>query len=173
MTRFEYCLTEEDLLKFQLYYASVSPAFRRQRVKQRYVVPAIYIFIALLFLNRGRDVTAIAFSVLAVVWFLVLPAWMRWHYRRHFRKHLAETSEGFTREPIVLQTTADGIYSASFLGESTFRYEAVGDIVDHEGYTYVFIGKGNAIILPHDRIEDEVREAFVKEIERNRPVEVE
>lgn len=164
MNRIEYRLTEDDLLKFNLYYSANSDLHRRQRRRHRFLVPAAYaVFTGLLCLSRSF-VAASLFAAFGIGWFLLSPAWMRRHYRKHYGKHVKETVGEFLQSPMTLELRPEGICSSSYLGESKYRYAAVDSIVDHDGYTYVFIGKGSALVLPHDRIPEETIRLLVAEI---------
>jgi len=165
MNRLEYTLSAEDLLQFNLYYASTSKAVARQKRIYRYVIPAIYLALALfLFIGRSH-VLAWMFVLLSVLWFLFYPLRFRRRYRKHYERYVAEAFGDVLPRATTLELLPDGIFSSSHMGESTFRYEMVGRIVENEGYTYIFIGKGMALVLPHDRIPEESIKGFVKGIE--------
>ena len=65
---------------------------------------------------------------------------------------------------VSMEPLPDGIASTSHLGESKYGYHAVDRIDRTELYTYVFIGKGMALILPHDRVAPDVADSFVAEL---------
>ena len=168
MNRIEYQLTEEDLIRFNLYYSAHSELHKRQRRRHRLLVPVVYAVLAGLCCMSRSFIVASVLAAFALVWFLVSPAWLRWRFRKHYEKHIRETKGETLKEPMTLELQPDGICTSSAVGESKFRYSAVDQIVENEGYTYVFISKAMALILPHDRIAQETITALVAEISRRK-----
>lgn len=168
MQRIEYQLTEDDLVQFYVYYLSISDYQRKQRNKQRIGLPVFYLAIAALFLLVKLYLAATILVLFSAGWFLFFPAWARKKHRKHYEKHVKEVAGDELSKPRVLELREDGIFSSSHLGEAKYAYSAVDRIVDHEGYTYIFIGKGMALVLPHDRIPQEDRCSFVDEVNRRR-----
>ena len=168
MNRIEYTLTAEDLLQFNLYYSSISPNHARQRKRHRILVPVVYMILALLLLREGSHIAATLFTLFAAVWFALSPRWLRKRYCKHYERHIAETAGDVLPRSTVLELLPDGIFSSSHIGETKFRYDAVDRVVENNGYTYVFIGKGMALVLPHDRISKDTIAAFVDEIQRKK-----
>jgi len=168
MNRIEYRLTEQDLLLFNLYFAEHSEHLRKQRRRHRLLVPAAYLILAFMLLLVQAYVVAAAFILFAAGWFLFAPRLMKARYRTIYGRHLNETIGDSLRDPLTLELQPDGIATTSFLGESKYRYAAVDRIAEHDGYTYVFIGKGMALVLPHDRIPRETIAALAAEIIRKK-----
>jgi len=164
MNRIEYRLTENDLLKFNLYYSANSELHQKQRRRHRVIVPVAYAVLAALLCLSRSFAAASLFAVFAVAWFLLSPKWMLKRYRKHYEKHIRETVGESLRTPMTMELRADGICSTSHLGESKYRYSAVDKLVENDGYTYVFIGKGMALVLPHDRIPQDTIRSVVSEI---------
>jgi len=164
MNPIEYRLTENDLLKFNLYYSANSELHQKHRRRHRVLVPVAYAVLAALLCLSRAFVAASLFAIFGVAWFLLSPRWMRKRYQKHYEKHIRETVGESLRTPMTLELRADGICSTSHLGESKYRYSAVDKIVENDGYTYVFIGKGMALVLPHDRIPQATISSVVSEI---------
>ena len=170
MNRIEYQLTQDDLVQFNMYYVSVSNYYRKQRLKLCLFIPAICLPFFLLFLYSHQYHVAIFFLAFGLAWFLLYPIRIKQSQRRHFLKHIEEAFGDIHRKPSVLNLQEDGIFSSSYLGESKFPYSSIDRIVEHAGYTYIFIGKGMALVLPHDRISEEDLKSFVDEVNRRMPV---
>jgi hypothetical protein len=122
----------------------------------------------LLELRNGSYLTATIFTLIAVLWFALSPRWLRKRYRKHFERHIAETAGDLLPRITVLDLLPDGIFSSSHMGETKFRYDSVDRVVEHDGYTYVFIGKGIALLLPHDRVPPDAIASFVDEIQKRK-----
>jgi hypothetical protein len=93
---------------------------------------------------------------------------MRRRYQKHYEKHIRETVGQSLQKSMTLELRDDGICSSSSLGESKYRYSAVDRIVENDGYTYVFIGKGMALVLPHDRIPKDAIDSLATEINQRK-----
>lgn len=159
-----YQLQPVDLVKFNEYHSTHSAYHKQLRRKQRILVPIVYLLLAtLLYATGGRAGPALLVFI-AVLWLFLWPLWIRQRYRKHFQMHVAETTGDSLKDPIILELQDDGIHSQSYLGQSVYRYSAVGDIVGNENYRYVYIGKGMALVLPEDRIPGDQIERFVAEI---------
>ena len=164
MNRIEYKLTEQDLLRFNLYHSTTSDLHQKQRRRHRVVVPAAYLILAILLCLSELFIAATLFVLFAAGWFFLSPRLMNKRYRKIYEKHIRETVGDSLRTPMTLELRPDGISSSSYLGESKYRYSVVDRIVENDGYTYVFIGKGMALVLPHDRIPKDAIASLVAEI---------
>ena len=164
MHRAEYQLAEADIIQFHMFCWADSEVFRKQCRKFRLIVFLVYLVLSAPLYLSGVYVGAVLFTSVAVAWFLLSPSWLQRRSRRHYAKRIRETVGDSLREPVKVELHPDGIHSLSYLGESVFRYTAVDRIVEDGGYTYVFIGKGMAIVLPHDRVPKETITALVTEI---------
>ena len=88
--------------------------------------------------------------------------------RQQCEKYVNESVGNSLKEPIILELLEDGIHSSSYLGTFTYIYYAVDKIVENQGYTYIYIGKDKALILPHDRIAPDELNAFVTEVQKRK-----
>jgi len=147
-----YQLTQSDLVKFNEYHSAHSTLHNKYRRKYRILFPICYLIFSIIFFLFDDIPLAIGFIVLAILWFLFYPLWENKRYRKHFEKHVAETVGDFLKEPLIVELQEEGIHISDHSGQSLYKYSAVGQIVENEGYTYIYIGKAMALILPHDRL---------------------
>jgi hypothetical protein len=164
MNRIEYNQTEKDLLQFNLYYAANSKFHRKRCIRHRLIIPVVYLIFAIVPLLHKSFVFASFLIIFAVAWFFLSPSLMQMQYKRLYMKHIRETVGDSLKKPIILELRSDGIFSSSHLGEFLYRYSVIDKIVENEGYTYIFIDKGRAFILPHDKIPRESIESLTTEI---------
>ena len=161
-------LQPADLVAFNEYHSAHSKLHRKQRWKYRVIVPIVYLILAAILYTSSGPMGASVLVAFALIWFLFSPLWLRRRYRKHFQKHVAETSGESLKDPMVLELVDEGIRVQSHIGQSVFKYTAVGNIARDVGRTYVYIGKGMALILPEDRIPKDQIAAFVKTIEERK-----
>lgn len=165
MHRIDYVMTAEDQVEFNLYYSSISPNHARQRRISQVIVPIVYVVMALVLLFIRSYAASFAFIGVAVAWFVLAPRYFGWRYRRYCERQVDEVAAETLPRAVMMELEPDGIVSASDQGNAKFTYDAVDRIEKLENYTYVFIGKGTALILPHDRVEHQAIEDFVTELE--------
>ena len=157
-------LTPADLVAFNEYHAANSPLHKRHRLRYRLSIPIVFLSGVAFFVAVGAYLAAVPLTVFAVVWFVLSPCWLKYRNKRIYQKHIAENVGDSLREPSILELCDDGIHSTSHLGQSVYNYSAVGQIATDGGYTFVYIGKGMALVLPEDRLPRDEIDAFVTEI---------
>ena len=159
-----YQLTPDDLVAFNEYHAANSPLHKRARLRFRIVLPIILLMGSAFIVAIGAYPAAMPFAVVAVAWFLLSPYWLKRRYRKHFQRYIAENVGDLLKEPSTLELHDDGIHTTSYLGQAVYKYSAIGQIAYVEGYTFIYIGKGMALVLPEDRLSPDDVDAFVTEI---------
>jgi len=164
MQRLEYRLTELDLRNYNVHHSANSSFYRTQRRLHRIVLPAAYALLMVPLCLLRSFVAASILAVAGVAWFLLSPGWLRMRHRRQCAKHIRETVGDSLRSPMILELRPEGILSSNAMGDSTYRYSAVDRIEEDDGVTYVYIGKGMALVLPHDRIPKDAIDSFLAEI---------
>lgn len=164
MMRLTFQLTQSDLVQFNEYHSAHSPLQIKARRKHRSRVPIIYLIFTAIFVVLDNLTLAAFFGVFAVLWFFISPRLMTKRYKKYFQKHIEETVGDELNEPSTVQLMDDGIHSTSHMGHSIFKYSVVEKIIENDGFTYIYIGKGMALIIPHDRVSGNEVEEFVAEI---------
>ena len=160
-------LTQDDLVEFNLYHSAHSPLHIKTLRRQRVLVPIIYLVISVFGAMRVDLVFAGIFAALSILWFLLFPKWTKKRYRKHYIKHIEENFSSIDKEPVTIELKDDGIHSTSHMGHSVFKYSVVEKIVENDDVTYIYIGKGMALVLPHDRVPDNERAALREGIEKH------
>ncbi|MHB1000676.1 MAG: YcxB family protein [Armatimonadota bacterium] len=168
MSRLEYNLTEKDLVEFNIYHSLHSELHLKERRKLRLMVPVIYIILAGILILIGNRLAASVFGVIAIGWYFISPMWINSKYRKHFERHIKDVIGDSISDPITIEVKPDGIFSTSHAGEARYKLSSVEKIAEDDGYTYVYVGKGMAFILPHDRISQSDIDTFIAEIEEHR-----
>lgn len=161
-------LTQEDLVKFNEYHSAHSPLHIKTQRRQQIIVPVIYLVIAILSAISADYSLAIIFVALSILWILLYPKWIKKRYKKYFIKHIAENFSNINKEPSSIELREDGIHSTSHIGHSIFKYSAVDKIVENGGATYVYIEKGMALVIPHDRISDNDRKSLITGIKQQK-----
>jgi hypothetical protein len=108
------------------------------------------------------------FAFAAVVWFLLEPLTRRSFLGRACRKLARENAADVAGGPTTLELGDEGILSSSPSGNAMYRYAAIDRIDQTPRYTYVFVGKSSAHVLPHDRLASDDLDEFLLELQRRR-----
>jgi hypothetical protein len=161
-------LTQKDLVKFNEYHSAHSPLHIKTLRRQRILVPIIYLVIAAFSAISLNYTFATMFSVLSVLWFLLYPKWIKKRCKKYFTKHVEENFSNVDKEPSSIELQEDGIHSTSHMGHSTFKYSVIEKVVENDGVTYIYIGKGIALVIPHDRVSADDRNSLITEIEQRK-----
>jgi hypothetical protein len=165
-TRLEFRLTEEDRVRFFGYFASNSPTHISQARIYRFLPAVLWAGLAIFLLGVHAYIMAAVFFAMVAGWILIAPWRLRKRYEKIHRRIVAETSGRTLAEPLVIELEDAGVRSTSAIGDSLIKYAFIGKIVENAVYTYVFIDKGQAHVLPHDRLGKPVVDEFISELKR-------
>lgn len=162
----DYSLEFDDLFEFNVFTLERSATIRRQRVIARLAIPAVLAGIAFLLLTRGDEssqVIAVGMCVAAGGLFLLYPKILRNSMTRNLRRMLNEGSNdavlGFRR----LTIGPDELTQAASLFATTWKWQAIDQIVESPTAAYFHISAMSAIMLPKRAFENDVDyQAFVR-----------
>jgi YcxB-like protein len=167
--KLKFQLTEEDLIAFQIFFVGRSNIFRRTRLKHRLRVPIVYTILAIILACQNKFWPAAFFVLVGSVWFIKSPAANARHSENMNRTFVLENIGDSLSEPEELEFLPDGIRQKNYFGESLYRYASIDRIAENGIYTYLFLGKMRALILPSDRIPAEQIESVVKLVRQKLP----
>lgn len=148
MITLHYALSEEDHLQLQLYVASTSERIVKRRKRSRWLVPGVYVVLALLLAWAADMSAAVAFLLVAVAWFLLYPKWEKRRYRKHFLSFVQETYQNTIGVPTTLELEEDAIHSDNKKGSSTFLTNAIMGTDEIASFYYLRVDKGVVIAIP-------------------------
>jgi len=150
-----YTIDNDDILIYQLYIASKSDRIKKSRLRNRVVVPLVYIALGLLFfVLKGRLAMIIAFPVIGVLWFFIYPLWERRRYVKHYQGFIKENYTDRPGKNVTLEFNNDCIVAKDSGNESKTLTTELEEI--NEMPTLVIIKfKGSlAFVLPKDKIDN-------------------
>lgn len=150
----EYKIDEGDLLTFYLYYTSKSKQQTKQRQQLKNYLPIGMVFFALILLPVKEFETAIAFFVIAVLWFLLYPIYYRRSYIKHHKSFIEENEKELIGESGTIEIENDYITSKSCDGESKINTTAIEQIIELPTIIFVKLKNGQSIIFPKAKISD-------------------
>jgi hypothetical protein len=150
-----YRLIEEDYVKFNLFHVRNSPTSTKTLKVQRYLIPAIYLVISVLFLlilNPPAPVLGILFLVTGILWFVFYPKYYYGYIKRQVKKMM---KEGKNEDLLGNQTiifTEEGLHKTGFKGETKLLWSGIERLGEDDANLYLYNSAVSAIILPKRKI---------------------
>jgi len=168
--RFEYELTRQDYIDFNVYHLKNSSTFKRSLFINRYLT-ALLLLIAPIVLARVtyiplRHLLA-AFAVIAALWVILYP---RYCMSAVVKRISEMVDEGKNRDILgkhCLTIDEEGITERSENGDSRISWAGVERMRESERHFFIYIGSAMAYILPKSILKDEnAREEFSRLLSR-------
>lgn len=156
-----YTLDKNDFLNHQLYLATKSPRIKRNRIKSRVWVTAMFLALASLFYIKNDNVLFYWFLLLALVAGILFPYYSRRMHINHYQKYIDENYGNKVGKLAVLQLEDDRIDSKDELSEGSLKLTGLTEIVEVPTAIYLRIDT-SSLILPKAQIHNlnEVRAAL-------------
>lgn len=164
--KIEYPLTQNDMLAYYLHFSDNSRSRIVQKRIRRTLVPVLYLVFGWVFFAIGISTITIFFFMAATLWYFFWPLYHRWREKRVYKKHIAETVGGSLEDHLVTEAKQNHLFVKSNLAESKYKYSQVDKIAKDKNYTYIYLGKDSAVILPHNTIGKDTVDAFVSDVEK-------
>jgi len=153
--QFRFTQTENDLVAYNLLFIGQSTTHRRGLWIARLTLPAFAIIIAAytLLLRPERLTETIIFSVLAVVWFLVLPSWRQANIRKLVTRLMHERSNAPILGEHVVTVDDQSIRCEYPAGTSEIRWASIIDLRENDRLLLLYMSSIHVLIFPKDRID--------------------
>lgn len=153
----QYHLSEEDVVKFNLYHVKNSRIGKNSLRWQRIFSPVIFLLFAY-FLTIFTELEAgplyATFVVTAILWVIFYPKYFYFHITRQVRKMLREgKNEGLVGDHEMRLTKA-GITDSSSTGETKLTWQGISEIHEDADYFFLYNSSVSAYILPKRYIDE-------------------
>lgn len=143
-----YTINESDYLTHQLYNASRSERIRKKRNRNRMVVLAIYLILAVFFYIKDKSGLAVTFAALAVGMYFYYPAIERRRYRKHYEAFIREHfKEGVDRN-VTLELTQEYLLGQEEDNESKIMTKEIKRISELKEVFLLQLTQGQTLIVP-------------------------
>lgn len=117
-------------------------------------MPLLLIATGLLFYSKGNSAMAAYFWGLSVLVFLLYSRYLSWRYKKHYRNYVRENLGGRFGQEVTLEITPKHISSKDPFGEGKVKTSEVHRVSETQGYFFVQLTSGMAVIIPKRGIED-------------------
>lgn len=151
--RFEYDLSENDFLAFQLYSASKSAAIKKRLKISRLILGLSAAAFAVFFFIAGQPWLGLYFVFMALLMAVFYPAYFKWFSKRQYRRYIQRNYADRIgiREKVTL--TPKSIVAEDNIGEAKLGFSDIDRITETGDYFFVLID-GSALIIPKAKLED-------------------
>jgi hypothetical protein len=148
----QYVTTKDDLIYYYKYIASKSARITKQRKKGRFRIPVLYLLgaasLAYLSLYGGAAILLL----LAVLWALLYPLWVRKHYEKHYKEVVKESAH--SSEPVTAIFNSNDIFLQQGTAESKIPTSLIDWISETADYFIIKLQGNSGIYIPKREIEN-------------------
>jgi hypothetical protein len=149
---FRYTLTEEEYFQYNYYTTWAAPEKKGYRIRHYLRVLILYTLVAGLYIISSHsdqlliDVTV--FAVIAAVYTLLVPAFIRLSMKRRVREILSQPANHHILEPAEVILMETGVIDRDELSESRYDWEAIVRKADTSTAIYLYTNSYHAIVIP-------------------------
>lgn len=169
ITELRYTITEQDFVDYNLYFVEHDPITQKNIWKLRWIMAGMAAIggTGLMYaLDVFHPMAIVAYLALAVVCFLIAPAWVR----RNVKKNVYRTIQRATNKHICGQKTLylhdDKIQLVGQSEDSEYGYEAFKRVTVADRQVYLYLDDISALIIPNDAFSSEQDKiSFVQQLE--------
>ena len=146
----EYTINKEDLLDFNLYHIFNSKHYKRYALFSRVIGPVILILapIILFFITSSLLYSLSVYGVVAPLWIIYYPRYLRWHTKKELKKILGEGENRGVIGDMTIALTLTGIHQTSESGEEITYWSGVEKVIITDDHIFIYISTSKAYIIP-------------------------
>lgn len=150
-----YLIDKDDYLVYQLYNASKSVSIQKKRKLTHQLVAIILVLMGMAsFYNTQNPTTAIIFTAMAILWYIIYPKWERKMYVKHYEKFIADNfSKALDKEATIIigaETIeiGDDTQKSSVPSVDAIRVAEIGALF------MIGLKSGHSLIMPKSKLQD-------------------
>jgi len=148
----KYYLTEEEFFDYTWYTEWAAPEKKGYRVRYYLRVFLLYSAIAALYIFTNHShrvyIDLVIFSVIATLYFLLVPFLIKRSIRRRVRDILAQPENKHVLEESEVLLSDTGIIDKDNASESKYSWEAIVRKAETPGCYYLYTNTYHAIVIP-------------------------
>jgi hypothetical protein len=154
MTDIQYEVREKDLIAFNEHLLDNSERVQKVIRRHQAHVPAVIAVIGLILFFYMKDIPASIYALLlAMVWGLGVPFFLKWNMRKQIREMYTETEKANILGHYTLRAEPGGLVETGADGEvNTLSWKKVLRVEVEKKYVFVFVSLSTALIIPRDTL---------------------
>jgi hypothetical protein len=163
MTEIEYELREKDMIAFNEHLLQKSERIQKTMRRHQAMAPGFFVVIALLLFFYFRDVASAVYTgLIACVWGVGVPLYLKWNMRKQLRKLYSEEDKAQILGTYTLRVEPKALVEIHANGESKLPWREVLRLEMEKKYAFLFLSEDSALIIPRDTIKQGDLREFVK-----------
>jgi hypothetical protein len=164
MTEIEYEVREQDLIAFNEHQLAGSESMQKTLRRHQATIPGLVVVISLFLFFYYQDLVSAAYvGVIAVLWGVGAPAYLKWSWRKQIRKMYTEEEKACVLGRYALRAEKDGLAELGPAGESKMSWGEILRIELTKKYAFIFVSLDTALIVPRATVSKGDLHAFAKE----------
>ena len=160
--KFEYELTKQDLIDFNLFHIMYAKSTRRSAFIQRYIFSLSFIVFPI-FLRQFSiipfEYSLAVFVLFYLYWVMFYPKRLRKIVSKRISNMLNQGGKNSVTGTHNLTISEDGIVDKSEHAEASTQFKAIDNIVEDKEHIYIYASTNSAHIIP--------ARIFVNDAEKN------
>lgn len=150
--KFEYTLSEEDFLAFQLFNVSTTGNLKKRKRRTQILLPISFLALAAAFYFDSNTAMSIYFVGCAVVFALFYGKYMHWRYKQHYIKQVKRYYSNLFGMSIQIQLQDDALLSQDKTSESKVNLSEITVVNETDKHFFLRISNANSLIIPKDKV---------------------
>lgn len=152
-----YDVTEEAFVEFNLFHAKNSKAIMKSMSIQRFLVPIMYLLIAVIF-SSIMDIPVLfmvtPFLILSILWIILFPTYFNRQIKRTAKKMIREgKNEGILGKHTMI-FTEQGLREIGPRGETSVSWAGIEKVQEDQSNIYLYNSGATAFIVPKKELDD-------------------
>ena len=150
----EYTIDEKDFLTYHLYTTSKSESIKKRRVRNKVLVPIVYLALGLFSLYQDKMGLGIIFIVIGILWYFIYPLWEKQRYVNHFKAFIDERYKNTLGRMATMQLENEYILAKDEGAESKVLTTEIEEINEISSAIFIKLKTAQSIIFPKNKIND-------------------
>lgn len=152
MLSFKFNLTAEEYFEYNFYTAWAAPYKKMYRIRYYARVLALYIVIAALYIFTNHShriqIDLAIFSIIGIVYFLLVPVFIKNSIRRRTKQILAEPENHHVLDESEIILSESGIIDQDNVSQSKYDWDAIVKKTETRNSYYLYTNSYHAIVIP-------------------------
>lgn len=145
---YTYTLSQDDLLTILIYDFSADPKKVKRRKRSVWILFACFsLFSIAAYFNEDVSLSVI-FIVIALLSLLFGDVYLKYIYKKAFRKAIKNDLSGMVGSPIQVMFESDHIHVVDKVGDSNFQFSQILRVSEISDYFIIKLSNGHALGIP-------------------------
>jgi purine-cytosine permease-like protein len=145
---FEFKISEQDFLDFQLFTASKSDRINKKKRNGWLFLTIGAIVVALYFYVNHNTFLSIYSGLVAIVFGLFYPKYFKWRYKKHYKTYIKDIYSKRFGQIETIEISNDSILSKDKTGEGRINLSEIEQIDETDNHFFLKISTGISLIIP-------------------------